>query len=201
MILQSDLLKQLATVYVVALAGVDSTGLTAIASAPNYPFFAAALDPAVVPAILQEIVDSTVFQGGECVPAGGNVWVAAVDDAHLPDPIAVPPINNQIIGYVYLYDQQGNALPNGQGQAPIMRDPQTGASAYTFPNLMPGTYVMRAFLAYKGDDQITRIYNKIFDPNTATLADSRTIVVAPNGGVIVADNLFLDLGGSVCPEP
>jgi hypothetical protein len=39
MMLQADLLKQGATVYVIALAGVDETGLTSVASAPNYPYF------------------------------------------------------------------------------------------------------------------------------------------------------------------
>jgi hypothetical protein len=40
MLLQADLLKPNATVYVIALAGVDETGLPQVASAPAYPFFA-----------------------------------------------------------------------------------------------------------------------------------------------------------------
>src|SRR5262249_43641184 len=40
MLLESDGLKQVVdTVYVIALAGVDETGLKSVASAPNYPFF------------------------------------------------------------------------------------------------------------------------------------------------------------------
>ena len=37
--LQADLLKQGATVYVIALANMDETGLKEVASAPNYPYF------------------------------------------------------------------------------------------------------------------------------------------------------------------
>jgi hypothetical protein len=41
MLLQADQLKQnTATIYVMALAGVDETGLPQVASAANYPFFA-----------------------------------------------------------------------------------------------------------------------------------------------------------------
>jgi hypothetical protein len=39
MLLQADQLKQNATVYVIALAHVDETGLKSVASAPAYPFF------------------------------------------------------------------------------------------------------------------------------------------------------------------
>jgi hypothetical protein len=45
MVLQADLLKQGATVYVIALASVDHIGLTLVASAPHYPYFAAAHGP------------------------------------------------------------------------------------------------------------------------------------------------------------
>ncbi len=82
-----------------------------------------------------------------------------------PRRCAAPPINGQIVGYVYLRDQQGAPLPNGQGQAPVLRDPLTGELSYTFTNLAPGTYRLQAFTAYKGDDQVTRIYKMLFRSN------------------------------------
>jgi hypothetical protein len=55
MILQADLLKQGATVYVIVLAGVDDTGLTNVASAPVYPYFARAVRSEDLMAIIQAI--------------------------------------------------------------------------------------------------------------------------------------------------
>ncbi len=53
--LQADLLKQGATVYVIALASVDETGLTNVASAPNYPYFSRAVRSEDLLAIIQAI--------------------------------------------------------------------------------------------------------------------------------------------------
>jgi hypothetical protein len=66
--------------------------------------------------------------------------VNSIDAAHLPAPLPAPPINGQVVGYAYLRDQQGAPLPNRQGQAPVLRDPLTGALSYSFCNLTPGTY-------------------------------------------------------------
>jgi hypothetical protein len=88
-----------------------------------------------VQAALQEIVDSTTeITGGECIPHVSDTWVSSIDTAHLPAPMPAPPINGQVVGYVYLRDQQGAPLPNGQGQAPVQRDQQTGALSYSWPS-------------------------------------------------------------------
>jgi hypothetical protein len=55
MVLQADLLKQGATVYVIALASVDETGLKVVASAPNYPYFSNANRAEELLAIIQAI--------------------------------------------------------------------------------------------------------------------------------------------------
>ena len=55
MMLQADLLKQGATVYVIALAGVDETGLTSVASAPNEPYFSSARRSEDLLAVIQAI--------------------------------------------------------------------------------------------------------------------------------------------------
>jgi hypothetical protein len=45
-------------------------------------------------------------------------------------------------------------LPNGRGQAPIHRDPQTDKLSYHVSDLAPGIYQLGAFVAYKGDVSI-----------------------------------------------
>jgi hypothetical protein len=58
--LQADLLKQGATVYAIALAGVDETGLKSVASAPNYPYFSSAAGSDDLLAIIQAIQVSII---------------------------------------------------------------------------------------------------------------------------------------------
>jgi hypothetical protein len=48
-----------------------------------------------------------------------------------------PPLNGQVVGYAYLCDQQGAPLPNGQGQAQVLRDPLTAVLSYRFSDLAP----------------------------------------------------------------
>ncbi len=53
---QADLLKQNATVYVIALAGVDQTGLPMVASSPAYPFFASVQNAEQLVGVLDSIL-------------------------------------------------------------------------------------------------------------------------------------------------
>jgi len=60
MALQADQLKQRGTtIFVIGLAGVDETGLRDVASAPQYPFFAAAQTGAELRTILADIREQT----------------------------------------------------------------------------------------------------------------------------------------------
>jgi hypothetical protein len=198
---EADNIKQLATVYVIALAGVDETGLKDVASAQNYPFYSAAQNGTDLPGIFDSI--ATNVTEGNCVPAGGNTWQSTLPQesaAAVPPPSG--PVTYPTVGYVYLYDQNGNTLPNGK--APISVDSQTGRLSYHFDNMAPGIYQMRAFVGYKGTDNVSRIYDQIFDPNLQTTASSTSFSLQPSdslGTVVARPTLFLDMTGSVCPAP
>jgi plastocyanin len=203
MVEQAGVLRDLADVYVVALAGVDTTGLTSVGSAPNYPFFSGAQSSGELTAALADIaVDgSTII----CEPAGGDQWVSQIDVQHtaaLSPPDTLP---NGVYGYVYLYDENGIALPTGQDKLPIVHDLGSGLLTFelsTSQGLAPGTYQLRAFAGYKGQDAISRIYNGIFNPDTEMIDTGQSFTVDSSGAigsVLVMDALHLDLIGEVCP--
>jgi hypothetical protein len=60
MVLQADQLKQSATVYVIALAGVDEAGLADVASARNFPYFSTVRQAQELAAVLDAILVRTV---------------------------------------------------------------------------------------------------------------------------------------------
>jgi plastocyanin len=201
MVEQADVLRDLADIYVVALAGVDTTGLSNVASAPNYPFFSTAQSSGELTAALADIaVDgSTII----CEPAGGDQWVSQIDAEHTGT--FHPPPPNGVHGYVYLYDENGVALPAGQNKLPIVHDPASGLLTFQLSasqGLAPGTYQLHAFTSYKGDDGVSRIYNGIFNPETETIDTGQSFTVDSSGAigsVLVIDSLHLDLIGEVCP--
>jgi Flp pilus assembly protein TadG len=201
MIDESDALKQYAQVYVIALAGVDATGLSSVASGPNAPFFSSANDPGALNAIFDDI--ATDVQQGDCIPTGGNTWERTMESSEVGD-VAPPqgPLAYPTVGKVYLKDQNGQALPNGTGVREIQLDPTSGNMIYKFDNIAPGTYQMEAFVAYRGSDDVSRSYRLIYNRNTGTSDTSWTFNVNPSGAlgtVIPIETLHLDLSGSVCP--
>jgi hypothetical protein len=201
--LEADSLKQLGQIYVIALAGVDETGLKDVASAPNPPFFNSAKNGADLNGIFGSI--ATNIRYGTCVPAGGNSWLSTIDDSEVGD-VGSPwgPLTFPTVGTAYLYDQNSNVLPGGKGQAPIQVDSQSGRLIYRFNDLTPGTYKIRAFVAYKGKDGESRIYDQLYNPNTATTDTALTFQLAPSnalGTVVAMSQVYLDMSGSVCPTP
>jgi hypothetical protein len=196
----SDALKQFAQVYVIALAGVDETGLPSVAQAPNPPFFNSARNGADLQGIFDDI--RTDVQEGDCIPTGGDSWERTMTDAQVGD-VAPPqgPLTYPVVGKVYLTNQDGRPLPNG-GVGLIQVNAQSGNMVYRFDNLAPGTYQMEAFVAYRGNDNVSRPYRLIWNRHTGTLDTSWTFTVNPSsalGTVIPIETLHLDLAGSVCP--
>lgn len=200
MALEAESIRQLATVYVIALAGVDETGLKDVASAPNYPFFSSARNGTDLQGIFDSI--KTNVTEGDCVPLVGSFQntVPQENAATIPPPYG--PLAYPTVGYAYLYDQNGNTLPNTK--APITVDAASGRLSYHYDNLAPGTYQMRAFVGYKGDDGASRSYSQIYDWNTNTADDVISFKLDPSSGlgtVIARPPLYLDLAGTVCPQP
>jgi hypothetical protein len=198
MVLQGDLLKQLAMVYVVALGDLDETGLRLVSSAPNYPFFAAGVQAMDLDPILNGIVEDINL--GDCIPRGGDTWSDTIDEGHIADGFPPFELSDTIVGFVYIYDQNGSPLPNGRGKAPIRRDPQTDKLSYHTADLVPGTYYLQAFVAYRGDDDISRIYKVLFDRNRLSLDNMQTFTIPqPPSNLTHPQDLYLEMQGSVCP--
>ncbi len=202
MALEAANLKQLGTVYAVAFAGVDETGLQDVASASNYPYFSSANRPEELRTILNDI--STDVKLGDCVPSGGTTFLNTITDDRVGTVSPVGPQTYPTVGYVYLYDNNGNPLPAGKDKAPIMVDPQTGTLSYRFSDLTPNTtYQMSAFVAYQGDDDISRSYDQIFNPNLQSTDSRRSFTLQSAGSlgrVVPMEPLYLDMNGSVCPN-
>jgi Flp pilus assembly protein TadG len=201
MIDASDSLKQFAQVYVIALADVDETAFPSVASGPNAPFYSLARTAARLDAIFRDI--ATDVQEGDCIPTGGNTWKSTMTDSQVGD-VAPPqgPLTYPTVGKVYLRDQNGQALPNGQGVRDIQVDPSSGNMIYRFDNIAPGTYQMEAFVSYRGNDDVSRSYKLIWNQHTGMLDQSWTFSVNPSnalGTVLPIETLHLDLSGSVCP--
>jgi hypothetical protein len=202
---QANALKQsdhAPTIYVVALAGVDETGLRNVASQSMAPFFSASTNPGDLQAILDDITTNITY--GDCIPAGGNQWVDQIDAQHTP---SFPPPNtlpDGVFGYVYLYDENGLPLPDGQHTLPLVQDPLSGTLIFELPQsqgLAPGVYQLQAFAGYKGEDGVSRVYDGLFDPNTELINTSQVFVFDPSsalGPVIPLSPVYLDLRGSVC---
>jgi hypothetical protein len=138
--------------------------------------------------------------GSTCTPAGGDQWIDYVDAAHTADspPFDLP---SGTYGSVYLYSD-GSDTPIAS--VPITQDAETGKLTFSASGLMPGSYRVQAYLAYKGEDQTSRQYDWMVDPNTQQGATSTTIQLgAPQqpGETHVLDPLYLDLAPSVqvCP--
>ncbi len=192
------------TTYVVGLANVDATGLGQVTSDMSH--FYVATQPSLLSAVLDNIQSQVA--NSTCIPAGGSQWIDSVDAAHLPSGLPMP--DDTVVGYTYIY-QENSATP--LFVLPIQRDPATDKISFLLPppdashptaGIAPGTYEMMAYVGYKGDDQITRLYDWLINPNTLSGASRIRFSVTSaglGGPIIPLDPLFLDLPPTahVCP--
>jgi hypothetical protein len=199
MIIESDNLKDLSTVYVIALSELDETGLKNVASAANFPYFSTSKNGTDLQGIFQSIATNVKY--GDCVPVV-KPWENEIKEEQVGDvaPRDGGPLTYPTVGKAYLYDQNGNVLPGGKGVANITANGES--LSFLFNDLTPGTYQLRAFVAYRGEDDISRIYKQIYNPNTSSIDNTITVNVDPTnalGTVVAAPPMYLDMDGSVCP--
>ena len=75
-----------------------------------------------------------------------------------------------------------------------------GREITTIEGLAQGAYHMQAFVAYRGDDGVSRIYSLIFRRDKQVLDDRSPFTLPlPPSGVPQPADLYLELNGSVCP--
>lgn len=189
-------LQSTATVYVMMMGGADQTGLSEVASQASFPWYTTALNGTQVKDILMAIQGNA--EAGDCQPVKGE-FLDAIESGNTPEHAE---LGGEIVGYVLLYDKDGNPLPSGQHQVPITHDPVTGKLTYAVTGLVPGTYQFEAWVGYKGEDGVTRVYSRIFDPATLEYVSRVTWPVQPSNTLndtVPGPRFHLDLNGLVCP--
>lgn len=189
-------------VHAIALGDFNTAGVPDVASQPIFPYYAQALQPSQVDAILQGIDESGTTI---CVPQGGTTWLGTIDAAHtIVDPAtraaANLPDDLAVYGFAYLSAENGQLLQ----RSAIRHAAATGTLGYTFTNLAPGTYVLQAYIGYRGDDlpaPVARIYASILLPDLSH--DTRRVFTVaparPDVGIVPLEPAYLDLSGNVCP--
>ncbi|GAB4189892.1 MAG: VWA domain-containing protein [Roseiflexaceae bacterium] len=195
-------LQKNAQVFVIALAGVDATGLPSVASQEGYPWFAPANQAGSVDDVFRAINDQ--IENGDCQPAPYVGWTYEIDSAHTASGSDIQRLGgdpSHIYGTVRLLDSAQNEV----ARTAIKQEP-IGSSTrltYTFENVTPGTYSLSAVIYYKGDDGITRKYQLIRNSDLTTSA-LRSLVVQRGtslNNTIAVDPLWMELGEAVCPRP
>jgi hypothetical protein len=195
-------------IYAVGLAQAPSTGLPKVANDSSYYFSAS--QAGFVDTIMTNIQARAT--GATCTAGGGYSWLNTIDSAHTP---ASPPApGNGVFGQVYIYDVN-SATP--KYTLPIAHDTSVDASgllgfsiAPPDPNnpastgITPGTYEMEAYIDYKGDDGVTRQYDRFINQGSLTEARRITFSVTSAGTLgssVPIPPIFLDLASSttVCP--
>jgi hypothetical protein len=190
-------LRNRATIYVIALADVPETGLRNVASDTEYPYYQEAPTGAELGGIFDSIrTDATE---GPCVPHVGD-WL----DTMAPENVGtVPgsPLPYPRVGYVTLRYGNGNSVPNGNGTRPI--EVVNGHLWVRFNNLTAGTYQMTGWVAYRGSDDRTGIYSRIWNVDTQETDSTYTFELEQPralGTVVQKPRLHLDLNGAVCAQ-
>ncbi len=145
-------LKDSAEVFVIPMAGVDTTGLISVASRSVPPWFAET-DYAET---LDDALDAI---GATAALSETATWVDRIDPERVPDPQALPGVDATTFGVVTAYGWDG--LP--VASAPIQADPDSGALVYRFEGLHQSTYTLRAWIGYRSSDGVTRRYRLISD--------------------------------------
>lgn len=210
MIDQANKIKQSnpnVVLYTVGMSQIDPAGLPQVASSPSnfYPV----TNPDGIKSILFQIKGEVT---GPCQESGasGSGYIDAIKSANWPSPLpnAGDPT---IVGYVELYDQNMNLLPSDIARQPIRHESIGGNDhlAWSLPQgkgLAPGNYIAKAWIYYKGEDGITRVYDTFLDQSTKKYQKTMAFSVSYKGVLgneLVIDRMYLDLDPSkgVCAAP
>ncbi len=192
-------LQKDAQVFVIALAGVDATGLPFVSSQQVYPWFAPANQPSSVGDVFRAI--NNQIENGDCIPGPYVGWTYEIDPSHTVSASEAASLGgnaSQLYGVVRLLDGNGQQI----AEAPITQE-VVGSSTrltYKFQNVTPGTYALSAVVFYKGDDGIARKYPMIRNPNLTTSAQRALVVQRGTSlnNTVAVDPLWMQLAEPVC---
>lgn len=180
-------------VYVVALSPTfETTGLNQVASQPDY------VKRADRPEELQQIFDDIQVSAiqGDCTPAQGE-WRNTMAPSEVPTDLR-PILTDRIVGQVTLTDANNNVR-----EAWITADPITRRLSYTFTNVPPGQYTLRAWLGYRApEDNISRDkYELLVRGPDVTREITVQVSTGRSLGGVIGVPIALDLNDNVCPTP
>lgn len=184
--------------YVIAMAGIDETGLRDVASQGGGPFFSTAESGAELNAIFADIVQDVKY--GQCSPQGGTDWENTIAQENAADiPGSLRAADYPTVGRIFMYNESGTQLV---AQTDIKVDAQTGRLSYSFGEVAPGIYQIKAFVGYLGPDDKARPYKLIFNSSTETASDSTVfeLQASQSLGTVVSKEIRLDMDGSVCAQ-
>lgn len=144
-------------VFTLGMGYFEPLGLAdGVASTPADAFFAQELvrDTNGVTNV-DQIIDAIAAQRSTptCRPSSA-AWVEQVSEANMPVDVELPP---GTVGAIRL-TREGDAV---QYEAPLVRDPASGALSFALPNVPQGVYTLRVALFYRGDDGMTRQYTQV----------------------------------------
>jgi hypothetical protein len=179
-------------VYVVALSNIPSTGLEAGVATTRSRFFPASNLEVKngltnVDRIFRLI--ASINKDPRCRPAAAAQWAETMAEANIPDvDILTPPQVGELI------------LTSGVGdsyRAPILRDATTGRLSFQLADMPPGSYNLDAYIFYRGDDGVSRMYSLIYQAEQT----QGLITVELAGGAQDLGAISLLLNGDVCAAP
>jgi len=187
---ESYILPSEGAVYVVALAGIDQSGLDQVASQPDYVY--SATQAGSLQAIFNNIQANAIF--GQCTPSAGPER-DSMAGSEVPTDLR-PELSNQRVGKVTLTDATGATR-----EAWITADPQTRRLSYAFNNVPPGQYTLKAWLGYRApEDNVSRDKYELIVRGALASSEITVPVSASRGlGTTINVPLKLDLNDSVCP--
>lgn len=176
-------------VYVVALGGIDETGLDQVASQPDYVY--SATQAGSLQAIFNNIQANAIY--GSCTPGGGgNLLRDSMAASEVPTDLR-PELSDVRVGKVTLTDSTGSTR-----EAWIVADQQTRKLSYSFDDVPPGRYTMRAWVGYRApEDNISRDKYELFQNGGTEMVV--TISSGQGLGATISEPISLRLNESVCP--
>jgi len=181
-------------IYVIALAGVATEGLSQVASSPSMMYRAD--QPGVVPSILNTIRERAT--GASCLALGGAKYydrMSPQQQGQFNGEFALQP---GVYGKATIYNENGTVPIT---TADIIHDEFSGALGIQ-ADLPAGNYQVAAWIGYKGQDTpkpMSRVYNAL-SWNQVNFSGRLSFTIQPNASLNdtrVLEPVYVDLDSTV----
>ncbi|NJM06313.1 hypothetical protein HC891_09135 [Candidatus Gracilibacteria bacterium] len=189
---QAQQVQDFAEVFVVAIGSFSTVGLLPVATVPEYFFVASTLTNNNGTTNIDLFFDDVAATGnaiGACQPVLG----AEINTIPAARAIPQPGLTYPQVGEVVL--RRGTQTY----RAPVTAAAD-GSLSYRFTagSLPPGLYLLSAYIGYRGDDTVGRVYTDTLDPQQADVVAEIPVTVPASGGY--ETDLSLRFAGNVCTQ-